>query len=65
MRKALDKLVITPEMKERQLRLRTFLRGCPEIKYKELRPIGFEIDTSTIPKQEVDAFLEIANSVKH
>jgi hypothetical protein len=63
-RKALDKITITPDMKERQLRLRKFLRSSPEIKWKELRPIGFEIDTSTIPLPKTAEFLEIANSVK-
>jgi hypothetical protein len=61
MRKATPKEVITPEMKERQLRLRKFLRSLPEIKWRELRPIGFEIDTSSIPKNSVEEFLKIAN----
>jgi hypothetical protein len=44
MRKALDKIIITEDMKERQLHT----NPCPpEIKWKELRTIGFEIDTST------------------
>jgi hypothetical protein len=63
-RKALDKIIITEDMKERQLRLRKFLRSSPEIKWKELKPIGFQIDISTIPLSETSEFLEIANSVK-
>jgi hypothetical protein len=59
----MPKLKITEEMKERQLKLRQFLRGIPEVTYKELRPIGFSIDTSTIPKNKVEEFLKIANSI--
>jgi hypothetical protein len=64
MRKALDKIIITEDMKERQLRLRKFLRSSPEIEFKELRPIGFSINISTIPLAKTEEFLEIANTVK-
>ena len=64
MRKAIPKVIISPEMKERQLKLRSFLRGNKEIEFKELRPIGFSINISTIPKNKVEEFLFIANSVK-
>lgn len=64
MRKAIPKIPITPELKERQLRLRKFLRSVPEIQWRELRPIGFEINIGTIPDEAVEEFLEIANSVK-
>jgi hypothetical protein len=59
----IPKLKITEEMKERQLKLRKFLRGIPEVTYKEIRPIGFSIDTSTIPKNKIEEFLKIANSI--
>jgi len=36
----------------------------PEIQWRELRPIGFEINIGTIPDEAVEEFLEIANSVK-
>ena len=62
MRKALPKIPITPELKEKQLRLRKFLRSVPEIQWRELRPIGFEINIGTIPDDKADEFLEIANS---
>jgi hypothetical protein len=62
-RKALDKIIITEDMKERQLRLRKFLRSSPKIIWKELRPIGFQIDISTIPLDKTSEFLEIANTV--
>lgn len=62
-RKALDKIIITEDMKERQLRLRKFLRSSPEITWKELRPIGFQIDISTIPLDKTSEFLEIANAI--
>jgi hypothetical protein len=59
----IPKLNITDEMKERQKKLRQFLRENPEITHKEIRPIGFSIDTSTIPKNKVEEFLKIANSI--
>lgn len=62
-RKALDKIEVTPEMKERQLKMRAFLRSNAAISYKELRPIGFQIDISTIPKDKAEEFLLIANSL--
>lgn len=62
---AIPKLDISPEMKERQLKLRKFLRENNEITFKELRPIGFSIDVSTIPKNKIEDFLLIANSVKY
>ena len=58
------KVVITTEMKERQLRLRKFLQMNKCIEFKVLRPIGFSINTRTIPKDMIEEFLEIANSVK-
>ena len=62
--KALDKIKITPEMKERQLKLRKFLRETTCVDFKELRPIGFQIDVSTIPQNKITEFLLIANSIK-
>jgi len=64
MRRALDKVAYSPELKERQVNLRKFLRSQTEIKWKELRPFGFEIDIGTIPDSAAEEFLEIANSVK-
>lgn len=56
----LPKIPITPEIKERQLKLRKFLRDN-NIIHKELQPHGFSIDTRTIPIDKVTEFLEIAN----
>lgn len=64
MRRAIEKTPYTPELKERQVNLRKFLRSQPEIKWKELRPFGFEIDVGTIPDSAAEEFLKIANSVK-
>jgi len=64
MRRAIEKTKYTPELKQRQVDLRKFLRSHTEIKWKELRPFGFEIDIGTIPDSAVEEFLEIANSVK-
>ncbi len=60
----IQKVKISDEMKERQLKLRSFLRGNKGIEFKELRPIGFSIDIRTIPQDKVNEFLSIANSVK-
>lgn len=57
----LPKVPITPEIKERQLKLRKFLREN-NVTHQELKPHGFSIDTRTIPKVKVTEFLEIANS---
>lgn len=64
MKRALDKIAYTPELKERQVNLRKFLRRFPDIEWKELRPFGYQIDIGTIPDEAVEEFLEIANSVK-
>jgi len=64
MRKALPKTPYTPELKQRQVDLRKFLRRFPEIQWKELKPFGFQINIGTIPDEAVEEFLEIANSVK-
>lgn len=64
MRRALDKVAYTPELKERQVNLRKFLRRFPEIEWKELKPFGFQIHIGTIPDSAAEEFLKIANSVK-
>ena len=64
MRRPIEKIKFSPELKERQLKLRKFLRQFPECKWRELQPFGFSIDVSTIPEDEFETFLEIANSVK-
>lgn len=61
-RKALDKVPYTPELREKQINLRKFLRSVPCIQWKELKPHGYTIDVSTIPEEHVKEFLEIANS---
>lgn len=64
MKKLPSKIIITPEIKERQLKLRSFLRENKGIEFKELRPIGFSINISTIPEDKINEFLSIANSLK-
>ena len=60
-RKALPKIPITPELKEKQVLMRKFLRSLPNASFKELRPHGFEINIQTIPEDRVEEFLNIAN----
>lgn len=55
------KIPIDNSIKERQLKLRKFLREN-NVTHTELKPHGFSIDTRTIPKDKVIEFLEIANS---
>lgn len=62
-RKALPKTPYTPEQKERQLKMRVFLRGVPQIQWRELKPFGFQINIGTIPKDKEEEFLKIANSL--
>lgn len=64
MKRAIEKTPYTPELKQRQGDLRKFLRSVPEIKWRELRQFGFEIDIGTIPDSAAEEFLKIANSVK-
>lgn len=62
-KRAIPKVIISTEMRERQLKLRAFLRENKEIVFKELYPIGFSIDTRTIPNSKINEFLFIANSI--
>lgn len=64
MRRALDKVPYSPALKELQINLRKFLRGHPEIEWKELKPFGFSINISTIPEEAVEEFLKTSNNVK-
>jgi len=64
MRRSIEKTPYTPELKERQVNLRKFLRRHPCIEWKELSPFGFSINVGTIPDEAVEEFLIIANSVK-
>lgn len=64
MRKPIPKLAYTPELKQRQVDLRKFLRQHSCIEWKELKPFGFQINIGTIPDEAVEEFLKIANSVK-
>lgn len=60
-RKALPKVPITPELKEKQLLMRKFLRSLPNASFKELKPHGWTIDIRTIPEDREEEFLRIAN----
>jgi hypothetical protein len=64
MRRALDKVIYTPELKEHYKKLQKWMEQYPEIVFKKLHPFGLQIDTSTIPLSKTAEFLEIANSVK-
>jgi hypothetical protein len=58
-RKAMDKVQITPELMKQQKDMRAFLRNQPKIEWKEIKPIGFSINISTIPEDAENEFLRI------
>lgn len=55
----MDKVQITSELMQQQKDMRAFLRGHPEITWKEIKPIGFSVDVSTIPENSAEEFLRI------
>jgi hypothetical protein len=59
MRKKLAKLELSPERKEHYSQLGKWLKSHPTIEFKKL-PIGFSIDTRTIPSELVDEFVNIS-----
>jgi hypothetical protein len=58
MRKALDRIKPTPELIAYYKRVGDFLRKHKEIKFKALK-LGFEVDTSTIPKSLITEWLNV------
>jgi hypothetical protein len=64
MRRALDKIPYTPELKEHYKKLQKWMEQYPEIEFKKLHPFGLQINVGTIPDEAVEEFLIIANSVK-
>lgn len=55
----MDKVQITPELMQQQKDMRAFLRSQPKIEWKEIRPIGFSVNISTIPEEVEMEFLRI------
>ncbi len=58
-RKAMDKVQITPELMQRQKDMRAFLRSQPKIEWREIKPLGYSINISTIPEDAAKEFLRI------
>lgn len=58
-RKAMDKVLVTPELLQRQKDMRSFLRNNSSIEWRELKPHGFQINIGTIPQHLAEQFLEI------
>ncbi len=63
MRKDLDKITVTPELKEHYKRVGIFLKAHPEIQSKKLA-IGFQVNIGTIPKKLIEEWLEVT-TFKH
>lgn len=59
MRKALDKITVTPELKQHYKRVGIFLKTHPEIQSKKLA-IGFQVNIGTIPKKLIEEWLEVS-----
>ncbi len=60
-RKAMDKVQITPELMQQQKDMRAFLRSQPKIEWKEIKPIGFQVNVGTIPEDAAEEFLRICH----
>lgn len=63
-RRALDKLDLSPERKEHYKNLGLWLKSNPEIEYRKLSPIGYQINVGTIPKDKTEEFIRIS-TFKH
>jgi len=56
--KSLDKIKITPELKEYYRRIGLFLKAHPEIESKKL-VLGYQVKINTIPKHLINEWIEI------
>lgn len=63
-KRALDKLELSEERKTHYKNLGIFLKSNPEIEYKKLSPIGFQINIGTIPSDKTKEFIRIS-TFKH
>jgi hypothetical protein len=63
MRKKIEKINLTPELKEHYKCVGEFLKEHPEIQSKKL-VVGYQVDVSTIPDELVDEWIEVANYYK-
>jgi len=63
-RRALDKLELSDERKEHYKNLGVWLKANPEIEYRKLSPIGFQINIGTIPSDKTEEFIRIS-TFKH
>lgn len=60
MRKPIEKIKLTAELKEHYQNLHIWLKEHPEIQFKKLIPFGFQISVNTIPNHFIDEFIEIS-----
>lgn len=59
-RRALDKLELSDERKKHYKELGVWLKANPEIEYRKLSPIGFQINIGTIPSDKTEEFIRIS-----
>jgi len=64
MRTKIEKIKLTPKLKEHYDNLKVWLKAHPGIKYRKLIPFGFQISVDTIPKELVDEFIETSTFEK-
>lgn len=60
MKKPIEKIKLTPELKEHYQNLHIWLKDHPEIKFKKLQPFGFQISVNTIPDGYIDEFIKVS-----
>lgn len=58
MRKALDKIKVTKELKDHYKKVGAFLKSHPEIESKKL-VLGYQVKINTIPKHLVEQWIEL------
>lgn len=58
MRKPIEKIKVSNELKDHYKRVGLFLKSHPEIKYRKL-VLGFEVDVGSIPDELVGEWLEV------
>jgi hypothetical protein len=56
--KPIEKIKITPEIKEHYKKVGLFLKSHPEIEYKKLA-IGYQVNIGSIPSELVDEWIEL------